>query len=172
MQSPPRFAGARFAVRSRCSRRRGNFRRANPCQRSAKDLQERGCLSGSRRWRQAERKVRAVPTARRLQDGRGSDQPTGLVPNFHPDPAIMMHAPTEYIRHWGVVASSTLGNARTGAACAAAVGDIGMTGPPRQLWRAVAIGYTNLLTSIVPGAAVIAINAELPYPGCHGAITR
>ena len=36
-------------------------------------------------------------------------------------------------------------------------GDICMTGPPRQLWRAVAIGYTSLLTSVVAGAAVIIV---------------
>ena len=65
------------------------LRAVEPCRRGTKDLEEGGCLSRLSGWRKAVRKMRAIPAAGRLQDGRGFNQPAGLLPDLRTGPAIM-----------------------------------------------------------------------------------
>jgi len=69
------------------------LRATKTCHRGAEDLEEGGCLSRSSGRRQAMRKVRTISAAGRLQDGWGSNQPAGLLPDIRTRPAIMRNMP-------------------------------------------------------------------------------
>src|SRR5438105_2914982 len=65
------------------------LRAAEHCRRGTEDLEEGRCLPRSSGWREAVRKMRAIPAAGRLQDGRGSNQPGGFVSDIRAGSAII-----------------------------------------------------------------------------------